>query len=477
MLFNSFEFFLFFCIVFLVYWRLPFRAQNIFLLITSCIFYAAWDWRFLALLFACKGVSYYTAAAISRTDDLNARRWWLVGSLGFNLGVLAFFKYCNFFLDNFYSLLGVFGMQVSGHALNIVLPLGISFFTFQAMSYTIDVYRKTVRPSASFLDYMAYVSFFPQLIAGPIERATNLLPQILKPRVWDNQNFYQGAYLFFWGLFQKIFVADNLGRIVNPVFANPHNYSGGEVLIAMYAFVFQLFCDFAGYSNMARGLGLMLGLKLLVNFNLPFWRTNVQEFWNKWHMSLSHWIRDYLYIPLLGGLRRIPGNSRVYTALIIAMTLMGLWHGASWNFVVFGLYYGILLSLYVVIRARFATFILPKSKAGQALWFWARVIFMFQITALGMALFRSTSMTHVGQVLGRLCDFSSWSAPGELWLKLFAFAMPVLIFEYVEFKTNDTFFVFNKINYLPRVALFAFMTYLMLGWGVMTAQEFIYFQF
>ncbi len=432
----------------------------------------------MLLLFLCKAVSYYAADRIQASDRPVIRRLWLWTGLGFNLGCLIFFKYFNFFLDSFYQLLHAVGLPYTGRTFDIILPMGISFFTFQAMSYTIDVYRRVVKPTGNFLDYMVYVSFFPNLVAGPIERATNLLPQVLKSRVWDTQQVKQGAYLIFLGLFQKMFVADNLAHIVNPVFASPSSYQGLGILIAMYAFVIQLFCDFAGYSNIARGLGFMMGFKIMVNFNLPFWVTNVQEFWNRWHISLSQWIRDYLYFPLMGTLRGIKGNFRVYTALMISMTLLGLWHGAAWNFVVFGMYYGLLLCLYIVVRSRMGHWISPKSPVGQSVWYWVRVIFMFNITALGMTLFRSSSLTQAAEVLGRLLVYSNPSGvPWGSMVKFLTFSFPIFVLEYIEFTIKDTFFIFNHMNCLWRIMLLSFMAYLLFGWGVMSAEEFIYFQF
>ncbi len=476
MLFNSIEFFIFFVVVFSLYWLLSHRHQNILLLVANCIFYASWNWRFLFLLLLCKAVSYYAADRIYASNHQGTRRLWLWLGLGFNLGSLLFFKYCNFFLVNLYQLLHAVGIPYAGKTLDIILPMGISFFTFQAMSYTIDVYRRVVKPTGNFIDYMVYVSFFPNLVAGPIERATHLLPQVLKPRTWNTQEIKYGVYLIFLGLFQKMFVADNLAHIVNPVFASPSSYQGLEVLIAMYAFVIQIFCDFAGYSNIARGLGAMMGFKIMMNFNLPFWVTNVQEFWNRWHISLSQWVRDYLYFPLVGSLRKIKGNLRIYMALMISMTLLGLWHGAAWNFVVFGMYYGLLLCFYIVLRTRMGHWINPKSALWRGVWHWARVIFMFHITTLGMTLFRSSSLSQAWHVLSRL-SAGPLHMPWDTLFKFLSFALPILILEFAELKTKDAFFIFTQMSWLWRTMLLAFMTYLLLGMGVMTSEEFIYFQF
>lgn len=478
MLFNSFEFAIFFLIVLGLYRVLPHRKQNIMLLIASYVFYASWDWRFAPLIFLCTCASYVAADQINKSTNNIHRRWWLIGSLVVNLGVLGFFKYCNFFLDNINALSGLFGVKDPIPLLSIILPMGISFFTFQALSYTIDIYRKTLKPTGNFLDFALFKAFFPLLMAGPIERASHLLPQVVNPRKQDMDGFKKGSYLIFLGLFQKMFVADNLARIVNPVFADPAAFQAADILVAVYAFTFQIFCDFAGYSNIARGLGAMLGFQVMVNFDLPFIVTNVQEFWNRWHISLSSWIRDYLYFPVLGTLRRVPGNTRVYIALMVSMTLIGLWHGASWHFVVFGMYYGAMLILYIIIRSRYSRLIEPKSAAGRTIWFWARVLFMFNITSFGMLLFRARSMAHAGTILSSL--FTLTDPALVRWDFLFGalgFAAPIIALQYGEFRFKNIFFIIDRTPWLVRMLTLALMAYLMLGWGVMTAEEFIYFQF
>jgi len=478
MLFNSFEFAIFFIIVFFLYWNLPHRGQNILLLIAGYVFYGLWNLKFLPLLFLCTIFSYVSADRIAASSDVKIRRYWLIIGLVLNLGILVVFKYTNFFLENFYSIFGLLGINISKTFLNIILPVGLSFYTFQAMSYSIDVYRRVMKPMGTFLDYMTYLSFFPQLVAGPIGRAPLLLPQFLQERSFNQEQLKQGLYLIFWGLFQKIFVADNLARIVQPVFNSPGAYHGTDVLVAMYAFTMQLYCDFAGYSNIARGLGLTLGFNLLVNFKLPFWTTNVQDFWNNWHISLSSWVRDYIYFPLMGSLRKIKGNARIFTAVIFSFTLMGLWHGAAWNFVVFGLYYGILTSILILIRIHCVNFIAPKSKSGVAWWYWLRVLFMFNLTTSAMLFFHATSLGNAGEMYSRIWASSSFNLPRwESWGKLIGFSLPAMLMEYVELRTKDPFFVLNRMNWLPRIAILAFLTYLIFGWGVMTAEEFIYFQF
>ncbi len=281
MLFNSFEFFIFFIVVYLLYLRLKLKAQNIFLLLASYLFYAAWDWRFLSLLWISTLVDFFCGRVIAVTAEHKKRREVLFFSIFMNLSILGFFKYFNFFIGSFYALIRQFGFSPHPLALNIILPVGISFYTFQTMSYTIDVYYGKIKPAKSLLNFALFVAFFPQLVAGPIERAKNLLPQIESARTVTLEKFYEGCFLIFWGLFLKVFVADNLSRLVDPVFSGSPPYDGAVVLGALYAFAFQIFCDFSGYSNIARGLAKCMGFEIMVNFNLPYFATNPSDFWKR----------------------------------------------------------------------------------------------------------------------------------------------------------------------------------------------------
>lgn len=349
MLFNSFEFLAFLCIVLPVYFFLKhLRRQNYWLLAASYFFYGCWDWRFLSLIVISTLNDYFCAKGIDRAQTPARRRIFLWLSIGVNLGILGFFKYYGFFVGSLTDLLGVFHITFHPKLLDVILPMGISFYTFQTMSYTIDVYQRKYPASHRFLDFALYVAFFPQLVAGPIERAHRLLHQIETPRCFSSTQFKEGCYLIYLGLFQKVFVADNLARIVNPVFAVNGDQNGALVLIAVYAFAFQIFCDFAGYTNIARGVAKLFGFELMLNFNLPYLAKNPQDFWRRWHISLSTWLRDYLYIPL-GGSRL--GPWRNLRNLVLVMALGGLWHGAAWTFVIWGLYHGLLLAGHRVIIA------------------------------------------------------------------------------------------------------------------------------
>ncbi len=303
MLFNSLEFFVFFAIVYGLYLVLPHRWQNWLLIIASCIFYSAWNWKFLALLFLSVSTDFWCSHRIYASQDAKRRIFFLWLSIGVNLSILGFFKYFNFFLGSLKAF--IFWFCPSCHpgfdlALNIILPVGISFYTFEAISYTVDVYKGVIPPAKRYWDYALFILFFPHLIAGPIMRAKDLLSQIITPRQWSLDRFYEGCHLVFWGLFEKIFIADNCATLVNPIFSSPGPYNGGTILIALYAFAIQIFCDFDGYSNMARGLGKCMGFELTINFKFPYLSTNPREFWQRWHISLSSWLRDYVYIPLGG---------------------------------------------------------------------------------------------------------------------------------------------------------------------------------
>src|SRR6476646_8141673 len=300
MVFNSLHFLWFFVVVYALYRALPHRAQNWLLLGASYYFYAAWDWRFLFLLLGSTVVDYSCARALDRTNEVWRRKLLLSLSLGFNLTLLAFFKYFNFFADNLHVVFGAFGWQLDFVTLRVLLPVGISFYTFVTMSYVIDVYRREIPATRNLLDFAVFVAYFPHLVAGPILRASKLLPQIHNPRVVATEQMQDGAWLVAWGLLQKVFVADNLSAVANRIFEPGTHHKGINVLLGTYAFAFQLYGDFAGYSNIARGISKMMGIELLENFRFPYFVRTPQEFWRHWHISLSTWLRDYLYIPLGG---------------------------------------------------------------------------------------------------------------------------------------------------------------------------------
>ena len=408
MLFNTVEFFVFFVIVYSLYRVLPHRWQNWLLLASSYFFYGFWDWRFLSLIWFTTTVDYCCARRIAAVDGRTAKRRWALVSIGTHLGLLVFFKYFNFFAGSFQHLAGSFGWHVDPVTLHVVLPVGISFYTFQAMSYVVDVSRGACPAIRRLDDYALYVAFFPQLLAGPIERAAHFAPQILHPRprrlsIWQ---YREAARLIVWGLFKKAFVADNLARWVNTVFAQQGVWSGAESLLGVYAFAFQIYGDFAGYSDMARGLAKLLGVDLVVNFRSPYFVTNPADFWRHWHISLSTWLRDYLYIPL-GGNRH--GELMTYRNLALTMLLGGLWHGAAWTFVIWGAYQGTLLIVHRLLQPLFTRPLPSGAHPLRPLWTGIKVAVMFHLTCLGWLIFRADSLGQVGAMLGNSIHRFIWT--------------------------------------------------------------------
>jgi alginate O-acetyltransferase complex protein AlgI len=386
MLFNSWIFPPFAMLVLALYRVLPHRGQNAMLLVASYVFYGWWDWRFLGLLALSTMIDYSVGRRLEYTQRDGARRALLLVSLVSNLGLLGFFKYFNFFVESANQVLAALGLQTVGGGLDIVLPVGISFYTFQTLSYTIDVYRRRITVARDLLDFALFVSFFPQLVAGPIERAAALLPQVQGRRRVTRVQLRQGAWLILAGFFKKMVVADNLAALVDPVFAQP-SASAATILVALYAFAYQIYCDFSGYSDIARGLAKLMGIELMVNFDRPYKALNPSDFWRRWHISLSTWLRDYLYIPL-GGNRR--GATTTYRNLMLTMLLGGLWHGAAWNFVLWGAYQGLLLAAHrwTVPDRRLVT------SDGPQLRFVSRVA-MFHATCYGWLLFRAGSFAQI----------------------------------------------------------------------------------
>ena len=336
MLFNSIDFALFLPLIFFLYWFVlkgKLRSQNILLLISSYVFYGWWDYRFLSLIAFSTLVDYSIGRAMVKSDRPNVKTALLTTSLVVNLGLLFFFKYYNFFLDNFVGAFRFFGTEFQVERLNIILPVGISFYTFQTLSYTIDVYRGNLKPTRNFIDFAAFVSFFPQLVAGPIERATNLLPQFARIRAFDYGLAVMGLRQILWGLVKKVVIADNCASIVNEIFANSANESGSTLVLGALLFAFQIYGDFSGYSDIAIGTARLFGFDLMQNFAFPYFSRDIAEFWRRWHISLSTWFRDYLYIPLGGS--RGGMNMKIRNTFAIFL-VSGFWHGANWTFIVWG---------------------------------------------------------------------------------------------------------------------------------------------
>jgi D-alanyl-lipoteichoic acid acyltransferase DltB (MBOAT superfamily) len=336
MLFNSLDFAVFLPAVFILYWILNSKNvnfQNGLIVIASYVFYGWWDWRFLMLIIFSTVVDYTLGLWIHKSNDESKRKYFLYASLLINLGLLGFFKYYNFFIQNFVDAFTFFGNPISSSSLNIILPVGISFYTFQTLSYTIDVYRRKLEPTSSFISFAAFVSFFPQLVAGPIERATNLLPQFYTKRKFDLEQAKIGVRQIVWGLFKKVVIADTCAQYANQIFDNSANHDGFTLLMGAVAFTFQIYGDFSGYSDIAIGTARLFNFKLMENFRYPYFSRDIAEFWRRWHISLSTWFRDYLYIPL-GGSR--VSRSKVIRNVFIIFVVSGFWHGANWTYIFWG---------------------------------------------------------------------------------------------------------------------------------------------
>lgn len=395
MLFNSIEFGIFLPVVYLLYWfvfnkNLKFR--NFFLLVVSYYFYGSWDWRFLSLIFLSSFTDFTLSKAIFNTkdEDKYKRKFFLITSLTVNLGILGFFKYYNFFVDSFISTFTFFGKEINYSPMNIVLPVGISFYTFQSLSYTLDVYFKKMNPTKNLIDYLAFVSFFPQLVAGPIERASRLLSQFDSLKTFDYKDARSGLLLIIFGLFKKIMIADRVAVFVNSVFDNPGKAEGWPTVFAVLFFAIQLYLDFSAYSDIAIGTARIFGFKLSTNFRRPYLSESFSDFWRRWHITLSSWFRDYIYIPL-GGNRKGLAKSIVYT--VIVFFLSGLWHGASWNFVIWGLLNGIFL----IVFDRLFKF--GKSKGFSRI---LSSIFVSLMWALSLIFFRAQGFDKAIEIFSNL---------------------------------------------------------------------------
>jgi alginate O-acetyltransferase complex protein AlgI len=472
MLFNSLHFVWFFIVVYAAYRLLPHRGQNWLLLAASYYFYAAWDWRFLGLLAASTVVDYGCGLALDAAKPGRPRRVLLVLSLGFNLALLGFFKYFNFFADNLQVLFSSLGWQLDFVTLRVLLPVGISFYTFATMSYIIDVYRRDIPATRNLLDFGVFVAYFPHLVAGPILRASALLPQIHSPRAISHDQMRDGAWLIAWGYFQKVFVADNVSAIASSVFNADQASTGVNVLIGVYAFAFQIYGDFAGYSNIARGTSKLMGIELLENFRFPYVVRTPQAFWRHWHISLSTWLRDYLFIPL-GGSRGLEWQTR--RNLLITMVLGGLWHGAAWTFVVWGTFHGLLLIAYRDLT-RLSPFRSWTMSAGAlprlTSWF-----VMFHLTCFGWLVFRARSAAQIGQFMSALAtNFAPTTLNSTALVQLLLYVSPLLVVHALE-AWFDNVLVVRKLPIGVRYSVYAATLYLTLLFGNFGGSDFIYFQF
>ena len=475
MLFNSLHFALFFGITYLLYLKLHnnYQLQNKLLLAASFLFYAFWDWRFLSLVILSIFFNYYLGLKIDVSETQKRRKLFLVINLCLNLVILGFFKYYNFFAESLEGFFDIFGWHIDVVTLNIILPLGISFYTFQAMSYTIDIYRRVIKSTNNLSDFALFVSFFPLISAGPIERARNMLPQIQNKREITLGKFYEGSWLFFWGLYKKIFIADNLAKITKDVFENTTaSFPGGMILVATYAFAFQIYADFSGYSDMARGIARAMGFDVMLNFRNPFFSKNVYDFWQRWHISLTTWIKEYIFYPL--ALAKFFGKEiRRRFVIIITWAIMGFWHGAAWKYVFWGIYHGVVIVIYNAVRPYISFIKLEKPLSHVSNFL--KMLLIFHIFCVGILFFAVGSSAAVLNAL-RSIIFRFSNPYNNLAILFILYTGMLILIEYFQYRRDDEFVVF-KWPFLVRGLVYYLILYSIILCGDFNAQRYYYFQF
>lgn len=478
MLFNSIEFAIFLPIVFLLYWFVFHKnlsQQNILLLVVSYVFYAWWDWRFLFLLAFSTFLDYCSGLKIEQASTQAKSKFWLVTSIGINLGFLGFFKYYNFFISEFAQAIESIGFYFDPWLLNIILPVGISFYTFHGLSYIIDVYKKRIVAEKNFVEYAVFVSFFPLLVAGPIERATHLLPQIKKPRTFDYTKAVDGLRQILWGLFKKIVIADQCATYVNQIFGDVSNNSGSNLVIGALLFTFQIYCDFSGYSDIALGTARLFGIELLKNFSFPYFSRDIAEFWRRWHISLSTWFRDYLYIPL-GGSRG--GNFMKVRNTFAIFIVSGFWHGANWTFIAWGFLNALYIMPSIIFKTNRANLdIVAKGDYLPNLKDTFSIVLTFTLTVIAWIFFRASSIENAFHYLGRIFSSSLFSRPSKFPVVLFCFIGFMTLLEWIG---REEDFGLQKIGFNWSRS-FRYVFYFLIITSIFLystrEQEFIYFQF
>ena len=472
MLFNSIEFLLFLPIVFILYWFVfnkNLKSQNILILISSYIFYGWWDYRFLSLIFLSTIVDYIIGLNIPKKRFREKQKLLLWCSVLFNLSVLGFFKYYNFFVDSWIDLFNSVGYEIkSVWTLNIILPVGISFYTFQTMSYTIDVFRKKLEPTKDFISFASFVSFFPQLVAGPIERASNLLPQILKKRKFKYEQGIQGLRLILWGMFKKVVIADSLAPIVDDIFNNYQDFNGGTLWLGTILFSFQIYSDFSGYSDIAIGTAKLFGFELMSNFKFPYFSRNIGEFWRRWHISLSTWFRDYLYIPL-GGSKG--GKWKSIRNIFIIFLVSGFWHGANWTFIFWGLFHSVLFLLSFIFNTnrKYIKSIIAENTLLPTPKECFQVGTTFLLVSIGWVFFRSETIIDSFNYLNQMFSNSNFKLKFD---PLIIYMMSFVIIEYLIRKNERLKSEYFNYDWI----VFSILMILILDkFGAIS--NFIYFQF
>lgn len=483
MLFNSLDFAVFLPSVFFLYWFVfnkNLKHQNLLIVVSSYYFYGLWDWRFLFLIFFSTLVDYSIGKSLLNVTNQKKRKGLLLISVFVNLGLLVFFKYYNFFLDNFIATFKFFGHPIDIQGLNIILPVGISFYTFQTMSYTIDVYRKKIEPTDNFITFCAFVSFFPQLVAGPIERASHLLPQFTKKRTLEYDKAVDGMKQILWGLFKKMVIADNCALFANQIFDNSSELNGSTLLLGAVFFAFQIYGDFSGYSDIAIGVARLFGFDLMRNFAFPYFSRDVAEFWRRWHISLSTWFRDYLYIPL-GGSRG--SNWMKIRNIFIIFLVSGFWHGANWTFLVWGALNAFyFLPLLLSKKNRTNIDIIAQGKFLPSFKDFLAMVFTFFITTIAWVFFRANTIQHAGSYVSGIFSSSLFDMPHFKEInKGFTVILLLLFFIFIEWCGRESQFAIENIGVRwPRIIRWSFYSFLIFCIGMFMATyetPFIYFQF
>jgi D-alanyl-lipoteichoic acid acyltransferase DltB (MBOAT superfamily) len=478
MLFNSIDFAIFLPIVFILYWfgtNKNLKLQNFLIVAVSYLFYGWWDWRFLSLILFSTIVDYLVGLGLLKQENQTKRIILLWISILINLSFLGFFKYYNFFLDNFISAFSFFGTKIQANTLDLILPVGISFYTFQTLSYSIDVYKRKLEPTKDFIAFTAFVTFFPQLVAGPIERATHLLPQFYKKRIFDYSKAVDGMRQILWGLFKKIVIADNCAEYANLIFNNSADYSGSTLVLGALFFTFQIYGDFSGYSDIAIGTSRLFGFDLMRNFNFPYFSRDIGEFWRRWHISLSTWFRDYLYIPL-GGSRG--GTWMKVRNTLIIFIVSGFWHGANWTFIVWGALNAIyFLPLLLTNNNRSNIEIVAQGKLLPSVKELSFMLLTFALTVFAWIFFRAENIGHSFNYISEIFSGSLYTIPE---IRPRSLILLVLFFVLIEWLGREGQFAIQKLGIKWKRPIRYAMYYaiiIAIFWFGGREQQFIYFQF
>ncbi len=479
MLFNSVDFAVFLPLVFGLYWLLGTsrrKAQNVLILLSSYFFYAWWNWQLLGLILLSTAIDFWAGQEIHASSDRQSKKRWLALSIGVNIGLLLFFKYCNFFIDSFATAFQFLGYSFTSAQLEIALPVGISFYTFQTLSYSIDIYRKQLEPTTDWIAFGAFVSFFPQLVAGPIERAKDLLPQFHQQRSFSYLQARDGLQQLFWGLFKKVAIADQCAPLVDHIFQFHDQYSGGTLLLGALLFSFQIYADFSGYSDMAIGTAKLFGFRLSQNFSTPYFATNIRQFWQKWHISLTAWFRDYLYISL-GGNRK--GRLRTVQNIIAVFLVSGLWHGAEWKFVYWGLMHAMLFIIAVYLwPALFPASLARPIRIVSVL----KGVVTFLVVSIAWVFFRAENLEAAFRILDSIGNFPGYafelpkSIPTLIPL-LFTIALMLVIEWRHRTRTHGLQISPTEYPRWVRWSIYHSLLIVLLLYGKFNETTFIYFQF